>query len=67
MRVRCELLRQARDAADAATRAGQYLRDERGEDCDLANVMAYAWLVLQTPPGSREAAVLDAMNAFCEA
>ena len=29
--------------------------------------MAYAWLVLQTPPGSREAAVLDAMNAFCEA
>jgi predicted ATPase len=36
-------------------------------DKTIANVMAYAWLVLQTPPGSREAAVLDAMKAFCEA
>jgi hypothetical protein len=29
--------------------------------------MAYAWLVLETPPGSREAAVLEAMKTFCEA
>ncbi len=36
-------------------------------DKTIANVMAYAWLVLQTPPGSREAAVLDAMKAFCQA
>ena len=36
-------------------------------DKTIANVMAYAWMVLQTPPGSREAAVLDAMKAFCEA
>jgi hypothetical protein len=36
-------------------------------DKTIANVMAYAWLVLQTPPGSREAAVLEAMKAFCEA
>ncbi len=36
-------------------------------DKTIANVMAYAWLVLQTPPGSREAAVLDAMKVFCEA
>ena len=28
-------------------------------DKTIANVMAYAWLVLQTPPGSREAAVLE--------
>jgi hypothetical protein len=27
----------------------------------IANVMAYAWLVLQTPPGSREAPVLEAI------
>ena len=31
-------------------------------DKTIANVMAYAWIVLQTPPGSREAAVLEAMN-----
>jgi predicted ATPase len=36
-------------------------------DKTIANVMAYAWLVLQTPPGSREAAVLEAMKTFCEA
>jgi thymidylate kinase len=36
-------------------------------DKTIANVMAYAWLVLQTPPGSREAAVQEAMKAFCEA
>ena len=36
-------------------------------DKTIANVMAYAWIVLQTPPGSREAAVLKAMNGFCEA
>jgi hypothetical protein len=37
--------------------------------CDktIANVLAYAWLVLPTPPGSREAAVLTAMEAFCRA
>ena len=37
--------------------------------CDktIANVLAYAWLVLPTPPGSREAAVLAAMEAFCRA
>ena len=36
-------------------------------DKTIANVMAYAWLVLQTPPGSREAAVLNAMKTFCQA
>jgi predicted ATPase len=36
-------------------------------DKTIANVLAYAWLVLETPPGSREAAVLEAMRAFCEA
>ena len=36
-------------------------------DKTIANVLAYAWIVLQTPPGSREAAVLEAMNAFCQA
>ena len=36
-------------------------------DKTIANVMAYAWIVLQAPPGSREAAVLDAMRRFCEA
>ena len=37
--------------------------------CDktIANVLAYARLVLDTPAGSREAAVLDAMEAFCRA
>ena len=37
--------------------------------CDktIANVLAYARLVLTAPPGSREAAVLDAMEAFCRA
>jgi hypothetical protein len=33
----------------------------------VANVLAYARLVLTAPPGSREAAVLDAMEAFCRA
>ena len=36
-------------------------------DKTIANVMAYAWIVLQAPPGSREAAVLDAMRQFCQA
>jgi predicted ATPase len=36
-------------------------------DKTIANVMAYAWIVLQAPPGSREAAVLNAMKGFCEA
>jgi len=36
-------------------------------DKTIANVMAYAWIVLQTPPGSREATVLEAMRAFCQA
>ena len=37
--------------------------------CDktIANVLAYAWLVLPAPPGSREAATLAAMEAFCRA
>ena len=37
--------------------------------CDktVANVLAYAWLVLPAPPGSREAAVLQAMEGFCRA
>jgi predicted ATPase len=37
--------------------------------CDktIANVLAYAWLVLPARPGSREAAVLNAMEAFCRA
>jgi predicted ATPase len=37
--------------------------------CDktIANVLAYAWLVLQTPPRSRAAAVLTAMETFCHA
>jgi predicted ATPase len=37
--------------------------------CDktIANVLAYARLVLTAPPGSREAAVLNAMEAFCRA
>jgi hypothetical protein len=36
-------------------------------DKTIANVMACAWLVLQTQPGSREAAVLDAMKTSCQA
>src|SRR5487761_345251 len=36
-------------------------------DKTIANVLAYAWIVLQTPPGSREAAGLDAMKAVCGA
>jgi predicted ATPase len=36
-------------------------------DKTIANVLAYAWLVLPAPPGSREAAVLSAMEAFCRA
>jgi hypothetical protein len=37
--------------------------------CDktIANVLAYAWIVLETLPLSRAAATLDAMNAFCQA
>lgn len=37
--------------------------------CDktIANVLAYAWLVLETPPGSRSASVLAAMESFCRA
>ena len=37
--------------------------------CDktIANVLAYAWLVLPAPPGSREAATLAAMETFCRA
>ena len=37
--------------------------------CDktIANVLAYAWLVLETPPRSRGAATLAAMEAFCRA
>jgi predicted ATPase len=37
--------------------------------CDktIANVLAYAWLVLETPPRSRAAATLGAMEAFCHA
>jgi len=37
--------------------------------CDktIANVLAYARLVLPAPPGSREAACLGAMEAFCRA
>lgn len=37
--------------------------------CDktIANVLAYAWLVLETPPRSRAAATLAAMEAFCRA
>ena len=37
--------------------------------CDktIANVMAYARLVLPAPPGSRAAACLEAMEAFCRA
>ncbi len=36
-------------------------------DKTIANVMAYAALVLPSPPGSREAAVLEAMRQFCRA
>jgi predicted ATPase len=36
-------------------------------DKTIANVLAYAQLVLDTPPRSREAAVLEAMKVFCEA
>jgi predicted ATPase len=37
--------------------------------CDktIANVLAYAWIVLETPPRSRAAATLDAMRALCQA
>ena len=37
--------------------------------CDktVANVVAYAWIVLETPPRSRAAVTLDAMNVFCRA
>jgi hypothetical protein len=33
----------------------------------IANVLAYARLVLSAPPGSRAAACLEAMEAFCRA
>jgi len=36
-------------------------------DKTIANVLAYAQLVLDTLPRSREAAVLEAMKVFCEA
>ena len=36
-------------------------------DKAITNVVAYARIVLQAPPGSREAAVLEAMKTFCEA
>jgi len=36
-------------------------------DKTIANVLAYSRLVLQAPPGSREAAVLDAIEKFCAA
>ena len=36
-------------------------------DKTIANVMAYTWLVLQTPPASREADVPEAMKTFCQA
>ena len=37
--------------------------------CDktIANVLAYTWLVLETPPHSRAAAALAAMEQFCRA
>lgn len=37
--------------------------------CDktIVNVLAYAWLVLQAPPGSRGAATLAAMESLCRA
>jgi predicted ATPase len=37
--------------------------------CDktIANALAYAWLVLETPPRSRAAAALAATEAFCRA
>jgi len=36
-------------------------------DKTIANVLAYARLVLAAPPGSREEAVLQAMETFCRA
>ncbi len=36
-------------------------------DKTIANVLAYAWLVLPAAPGSREGAVLAAMEGFCRA
>jgi predicted ATPase len=37
--------------------------------CDktVANVLAYAWIVLETPPRSHAAATLDALKTFCQA
>ena len=37
--------------------------------CDktIANVLAYAQIMLETPPHSRAAVTLDAMNTFCRA
>jgi predicted ATPase len=36
--------------------------------CDktVANVLAYAWIVLKPPPGSRSAITLDAIKTFCQ-
>ena len=36
-------------------------------DKTIANVLAYAWLVLPAAPGSHEAAMLTAMEGFCRA
>jgi predicted ATPase len=36
-------------------------------DKTIANVLAYARIVLPAPPGSRQAAVLTAMEGFCRA
>ena len=36
-------------------------------DKTIANVLAYAWILLRTPPGSREQATLNAMEAVCRA
>jgi predicted ATPase len=36
-------------------------------DKTIANVLAYARIVLPAPPGSRQAAVMAAMEAFCRA
>jgi predicted ATPase len=47
----------------------QAAREHRVIVCDttVANVLARAWLALETPPRSRAAATLAAMEAFCRA
>ncbi len=67
----------ARELAEAATalfaaQLSAQLRAARQHPmiiCDktIANVLAYAWIVLETPPRSRAAVTLDAMNTFCRA